>query len=128
MQGFELWFLIPILFVVAVIMMFACFRRVTSGMVTNARCLNIAQSYERIPIRDLAEKCEMTEDKVIDAIEWGKDKGMPITIEDGDFVRLGDPATWQKGRQTVVYMVICPHCSHKNMQGATECDNCGASL
>jgi hypothetical protein len=128
MQGFELWYLIPILFIVAAIAMFACFKRLSSGMMTNARCLNIAQSYERIAIRELAEKCEMTEDKVIDAIEWGRSRGMPITIEDGDFVRLGDPATWQKGRGTVVYMVICPHCGHKNMQGDPECDNCGASL
>jgi hypothetical protein len=128
MQEFELWYLIPILFVVLAILMFGGIKRFSSGMMANARCLNIAQSYERLAIRELAEKCEMTEDKVIDAIEWGRSKGMPITIEDGDFVRLADPATWQRGKQTVVYMVICPHCSHKNMQGAAECENCGASL
>lgn len=129
MQGIELWILLSfLLFIVAVVLMFVGFKRYTSGMLTNARCLNIATGHERISIRELADVCDMTEERVIKAIEWGKSKGMPITIEDGDFVQLADPSAWQKGKETVVYLVICPHCSHKNEQGVTECENCGASL
>ncbi len=130
MQGLGSWVLfVPILlFIVSAVVMCVCFKKRTSAMMTNARCLNIAVGHKRISIRELADLCDLTEVSVIGAIDWGKKRGMPITIEDGYFVRLADPSAWQKGKETVVYLVICPHCSHKNEQGLVECENCGGPL
>lgn len=129
------FFLAPfLLFAFVACLMCLAFRRFSSGMMTHSRCLNIAQHYERLSISELAMKCNMTDEQVTEAIEWGMKRGMPITIQDGYYVRLADPSAFT-GRmgaptrvETTVYLVICPHCSHKNQQGVTECENCGASL
>jgi len=130
MQGFNPWFFLApmLLFVFVSIVMCIAFRKRTSSMMAYSRCLNIAVTHERISIHELADKCEMTEEEVVKSIEWGKRYSMPITIEDGYFVRLADLSAFQKGTQAVMYLVICPHCGHKNQQGVAECENCGASL
>ena len=75
---------------------------------------------------------ELARDFKIREFQFVMKRGMPITIQDGYYVRLADPSAFQRGGrttvQTTVYLVICPHCSHKNQQGVTECENCGASL
>ena len=97
---------------------------------TKSICLQIAVKYERIPIRDLAEKAGMTEDDVIESIEWGRRNALPITIEGSEFVRLTEviPSQSRFRTKSVVYLIICPHCGHKTAQGVDTCKKCGASL
>ncbi|TFG09407.1 zinc ribbon domain-containing protein [Candidatus Thorarchaeota archaeon] len=119
---------IAVLVVLGVVIIYGA-RRLQSGMMGKARILNVVNTYQRISIRRLAELCGTTEQRAGDAIRWGMDHGMPFAIEGDEFVRLGNESLFQRGEsRSVVYLVICPHCGHKNPQGITECENCGASL
>ena len=66
--------------------------------------------------------------KYTDALNALKSTQKPKSL-----VPLATPTTLQRRFEgldlqptTVVYLVVCPACSHKNVQGRTECENCGA--
>lgn len=54
---------------------------------------------------------EMDEEELVEAMERLGIKSISLTDDE---------------RQLV--LVICPYCGHKNEQGITRCENCGASI
>ncbi len=54
---------------------------------------------------------EMDEQELVQAMERLGIKSISLTSEEKQLV-----------------LVICPYCGHKNEQGITKCENCGASI
>ena len=54
---------------------------------------------------------EMDEEELVEAMERLGIKSISLTDEEKRLV-----------------LVICPYCGHKNEQGITKCENCGASI
>lgn len=54
---------------------------------------------------------EMDEEELVEAMERLGIKSISLTDEEKQLV-----------------LVVCPYCGHKNEQGITKCQNCGASI
>lgn len=54
---------------------------------------------------------EMDEKELVEAMERLGIKSISLTNEEKQLV-----------------LVVCPYCGHKNEQGITKCENCGASI
>jgi hypothetical protein len=54
---------------------------------------------------------EMDEEELVEAMERLGIKSISLTDEEKQLV-----------------LVVCPYCGHKNEQGITKCENCGASI
>ena len=95
--------------------------------VTRMAVLRIAQRHDRIRISEVAEQTGLTDDEVIECIKWGSKRGIHFEIEGDEIVNLR--GRHDLHRETgVVYMVVCPNCGTKNVQGISKCENCGAPL
>ena len=104
-------------------------KRAGPGWGTRRTIINYISHHERIKIAEVAKHLERSEEDVIETVRGVKRKlGEAIRIEDDEIIVTGSLLPKELQPTTVVYMVICPHCSHKNIQGRTECENCGASL
>ena len=53
----------------------------------------------------------MDEEELVEAMERLGIKSISLTDEEKQLV-----------------LVVCPYCGHKNEQGITRCENCGASI
>jgi len=77
---------------------------------------NRAVKLEREDVRRLESDSnksvdEMDEEELVEAMERLGIKSISLTDEEKQLV-----------------LVICPYCGHKNAQGITKCENCGASV
>ncbi len=54
---------------------------------------------------------DMDEEELVEAMERLGIKSISLTNEEKQLV-----------------LVVCPYCGHKNEQGITRCENCGASV
>ena len=54
---------------------------------------------------------EMDEEELVEAMERLGIRSISLTDEEKQLV-----------------LVVCPYCGHKNEQGITKCQNCGASI
>jgi len=62
--------------------------------------------------RDTQKKVdEMDEEELVEAMERLGIRSISLTDDEKQLV-----------------LVVCPYCGHKNKQGITTCDKCGASL
>jgi hypothetical protein len=66
---------------------------------------------ERLESHTQKNMDEMDEEELVQAMERLGIKSISLTPEEKQLV-----------------LVVCPYCGHKNEQGITTCENCGASI
>jgi hypothetical protein len=76
------------------------------------RAVKLEQSdVERLESHTQKNMDEMDEEELVQAMERLGIKSISLTPEEKQLV-----------------LVVCPYCGHKNEQGITTCENCGASI